>query len=107
MRKPKSWTVALILLATATLGWSQTRPVQKRPKETKSVDVKFASKPVDPFTDNIITQEKRLWEASKNADKATYAGLLANDYYEVSDLGISSRADALENLEGPVTKYDL
>ncbi len=107
MTKMDWWVVVPLVLVTASLGLSQGRATQKKPKETKSLDLKFSSKPVDPFMDNIINLEKHLWEASKNADKATYAGLLASDYYEVSDLGISNRAEALENLAGAVANYDL
>ena len=111
MKKTELWAVILLMFVAASLGLAQTHPATpktaKSTKETKAIDLKFSNKSVDPFTDNIVSQEKRLWEASKNADKATYASLLANDYYEVSDLGISTRAEALENVEGPVTNYDL
>jgi hypothetical protein len=108
MKKDQSWAAILLMLSAASAGWAQSRTAPKKPpKETKSVDLKFSNKPADPFTENIVTLEKRLWEASKNADKATYAGLLASDYYEVTDLGMSGRAEALENVEGPVADYDL
>src|SRR5579863_1372480 len=104
--------VPLVLLAALAGLVPYSSPAQTRsakpPKETKSLDLKFPGQPsVDPFTDNIIALEKRLWEASKNSDKVTYADLLASDYYEVTDLGISSRAEALGNVEGPVTSYNL
>lgn len=106
-------SVAALALLAAVAGLvpdslgAQTRPY-KKPKETKSVDLKFPGQPaVDPFTDNIIKLEHSLWDASKNSDKATYAGLLANDYYEVTDVGISSREEAVSSVEGPVTDYTL
>lgn len=109
MRRMQWWQVILVVLGTAALAGAQGRTVHKmtKPKETKSLDLRFSNQPPDPFTENIVSLEKRLWEASKNFDKATYASLLANDYYEVSDLGISSRAEALDSLEGPVADYQL
>jgi hypothetical protein len=109
MRRAESWQVILVLLGTATLAFAQGRATQRttKPKETKSLDLRFSNQAPDPFTENIVSLEKRLWEASKNFDKATYASLLASDYYEVSDLGMSSRAEALDSLEGPVADYDL
>ncbi|HEV2492362.1 MAG TPA: nuclear transport factor 2 family protein [Terriglobia bacterium] len=109
MRRAESWQVILVLLGTAALTFAQGRASQRmaKPKETKSLDLRFSNQPPDPFKENIISLEKRLWEASKNFDKATYASLLATDYYEVSDLGISTRAEALESLEGPVADYNL
>ena len=106
-------SVAAVALLAAAAGLvpdsihAQAKPARP-PKETKSVDLKFPGQPsADPFADNIIKLEQRLWEASKNADKAAYADLLANDYYEVTDLGISTRAEAVSNVEGPVTNYAL
>ena len=106
-------SVAPLLFLVAVAGLvpdsihAQARPY-KPPKETKSVDLKFPGAPsTDPFTANVINLEQRLWEASKNADKATYADLLASDYYEVTDLGISTRAEAVSSVEGPITNYTL
>ena len=106
-------SVAPLLLLAAVAGlvpdpiYAQAKPTRPR-KETKSVDLKFPGQPsADPFAANIISLEQRLWEASKNSDKATYADLLASDYYEVTDLGISSRAEAVGSVEGPVTNYTL
>lgn len=105
----RTWQVILVLLSTATVGFAQGRAVQRatKPKETKSINLAFSNQPPDPLTENIVSLEKRLWEASKNFDKATYSGLLASDYYEVTDLGISGRAEALDSLEGPIADYDL
>ena len=109
MRRAKSWQVILVVFGTAALSLAQGRTVHKmtKPKETKSLDLRFSNQPPDPFAENVISLEKRLWEASKNFDKATYASLLASDYYEVSDLGLSTRAEALDSLEGPVADYSL
>jgi hypothetical protein len=107
MRKDRACILVLSLLALATPCFAQAGP-ENQPSKIKPPQAtpakKSASKSAKSMSssaaDDVEAKERQVLAALQKGDLQAFGSLLADDAMEVSEHGVSSKAQILEMLKG-------
>ncbi|HEX3083461.1 MAG TPA: nuclear transport factor 2 family protein [Pyrinomonadaceae bacterium] len=91
--------VSLLVLAAACApapSSNKDMPTNANSNANKSADMKTSAAPSEA---DIIAKEKASWDAFRKKDADAFGKLLAADYVEVTDMGVSDKATALAGMK--------
>jgi hypothetical protein len=91
--------VSLLVLAAACAtapSGNKDMPANANSNANKSAEMKTVAAPSEA---DIIAKEKATWDAFRKKDADAFGKLLASDYIEVTDMGVSDKATAIAGMK--------